>query len=327
MKHLILTILFTLSLFAQEIGVPYVDTREAVAQSAALSPDGETFYTYANNTLTHWSLSPVKVIDSVKIDDVDFINRPFVKIYAFSNNKIIFFRHRKPIGFFDWNKKKFIEKSDTPYWSVSKLDSSIIAIDKDRTITKWDASNVKVLQKIQIPKLELNCDECHDRPLQLFKSVDNKNFVLVTGIRFLVLDSTTFKIIKEMVPNDKNDKFSDPELFMTAMDIYLNSQLDKTNKMLLNEGCGTYSENINLMSIKFYCGEKNYSFYRKNSLNMIASTYEFSDESWLVMAPDGHFDGSANIRKYLYIKSPSGASVAIDDATYNKFHKKINLKD
>lgn len=232
MKLLCLFLILLSLLRAEEIGVPYVDTR--VPQSAVLSPDGETFYTYANNTLTHWSLKPIKVLESVKIEEPDFINRPFVKIYVFPNNKIVFFRHRKPISFFDWSEKKFLQKSDAASWLVRKLDSSIIEIGKDRTITKWDAANVKILQKVQIQKLELNCDECHDLPSQLFKSSDGKNFVLVTGVRFLILDSVTLKIIKEMVSNEKNDKFSDAELFITAIDFYINS-MDNMNNTLLNE--------------------------------------------------------------------------------------------
>jgi hypothetical protein len=55
--------------------------------------------------------------------------------------------------------------------------------------------------------------------------------------------------------------------------------------------------------------------------------YQLSDSNWLITTSDGYFGGSPESRKYLYMKTSSGKSVPIDDATYNKFHKQINLKD
>jgi hypothetical protein len=135
LKHLILTILFTLSLFVQEIGVPYVDTREAVAQSAALSPDGETFYTYANNTLTHWSLNPVKVLDSVKIEDTDFSNQRLVNIYTTPDpNKIVFYQYKHSIAVYDIQKNEFISKHKSRIEYADVIGSNIIIVDRNNTI-------------------------------------------------------------------------------------------------------------------------------------------------------------------------------------------------
>jgi hypothetical protein len=72
--------------------------------------------------------------------------------------------------------------------------------------------------------------------------------------------------------------------------------------------------------------------YLNSSTNVLAKfsfgkLLQFDASNWIIMNANGYFDGSPESRKYLYIKSPSGASVAIDDATYNKFHKLINLKD
>ena len=73
MKHIILIILLTLGVWAEEVGVPFVQLpKDAKELNIGLSRDGKTFYTYENNTLIHWNMNPIQIIDSVKITDPMF---------------------------------------------------------------------------------------------------------------------------------------------------------------------------------------------------------------------------------------------------------------
>jgi len=54
--------------------------------------------------------------------------------------------------------------------------------------------------------------------------------------------------------------------------------------------------------------------------------YQFIDGNWLIITDSGYFDGSPDSRKYLFMKTASGETVPIDNASYQKFHRKIYLE-
>ncbi len=55
--------------------------------------------------------------------------------------------------------------------------------------------------------------------------------------------------------------------------------------------------------------------------------YQWGDEWVLINYIDGFFSGSDNIKKYLKMKTKDGKIVPMNDATFEKYNKQINLKD
>jgi len=351
MKHIILIILLTLGVWGQEIGVPYVDTREAVAQSAALSPDGETFYTYANNTLTHWSLSPVKVLESVKIEDADFSNQRLVNIYITPDQKrMLFVDKKKTFGVFDLSAKKFTNKIHEQFYRANLIGSYLVAIDTDKTMKFWNTLDLKEEKSIKIDNLVLNCDECSDFPLALLKSEDENVIILVTGIRMVAIDAKTLKIIKDVISYNKDFYLSLDHQIIVGMEQSFNIQTLQTIPSLSyewvkensNESFFHYQfQTQSIVNHLILFNHRGYSFYRKQSKQLLASLHQFKDGTWIVITPDGYFDRSEGSLKYLKKKLSSGGTFAtpdgmirtppaldiVDEAMIQKYHKQINLKD
>jgi hypothetical protein len=327
-----------LGVWGQEVGVPYVDTREAVAQSAALSPDGETFYTYVNNTLTHWSLNPVKVLESVKIEDSDFDTTHGVNIYVSPDlDKIIFTRFKRLMGTFDLKKKGFTYKASTDMRSGYITGTDFITINKNRLITIYNAITLQKKKEIQISEyIPTSCDECSDDVDMLLVNQKNNHIIVLTGLRLLVLDNLTFQIIHEIRDQfdfGPHNKVSiDRKKIIgsgTYYDVDMNQVFSlKKNEKQTMEMCANVNANNSMQKyLSLYRCDRMYSFYDNQKEKILHSIYFFKDRGWLIINTKGYFDGSPESRKYLYMKTPSGESVPINDATFQKFHKQINLKD
>ncbi len=333
MKHIILLILLTVGVWAQEVGMPYVDTREAVAQSAALSPDGETFYTYANNTLTHWSLNPVKVLERVKIEDEDFSNKASGIDIFLLNNKIVFTSINRGLGLFDLTLKKFIQKKYSNLHNVKLLKDYILSVDSDRTVMLLDKGSLGVIKKINIDEMN-NLGELHDRVLGAFLGKNETNIIILTGMRLIIVNTKTFSIEKEIKDEfaggqqlkDYGISIDQTKLYNGSSYLDLNTYniipSSKESDCLISNR--SFSETRSKLLVK--CKKIN-ELYDKKNLNKLITIYFFNNGNWLISTSDGYFDGSYEARKYLYVKTSSGESVPIDDIRYNKFHKQINLKD
>jgi hypothetical protein len=310
--------------------VPYVDTREAIAPSATLSPDGETFYTYANNTLTHWSLNPVKVLESVKIEDCFFANKKNVNLHFVDNEKIILSTNTA-LGIFDMRNKKFVNtKSVQKFLFTNIVGNSIVTIDTQRTIHQYNLNNLSELNHITIPKKFPNCDECHDMPLLIFPAQDGKSFGVITGNRVLVINNRTLAIEKEI------NSFFDASISIDYSTLSGSSVLN-VNEILKQENQSNTNVNDFLTLPRFHNDSKSkffslinlsreYHFVNHLNGEIIATLYIFPDNEWIFLHK-GNFFHSNGGRIHLKMTDENGQVNPINDATYNTFHKKINLKD
>jgi len=67
MKMILIVFMLMTGLYAEEIGIPYVDFTKAPIESAVFSKDGKSFYTLQGQDLIHWNLSPLKKIKAWKL--------------------------------------------------------------------------------------------------------------------------------------------------------------------------------------------------------------------------------------------------------------------
>ncbi len=350
MKFLYLFLIIFSCLSAQEIGVPYVDARGAVAQSAALSPDGETFYTYANNTLTHWSLNPVKVLESVRIEDKDFLNQRLVNIYTTPDpNKIVFYQYKHSLAVYDIQKNSFVAKLHSPIQYADVIGSNIIVVDQNDTIMQLDISNLQIKKQTQLPRKQLNCDECSDSPYGIFKSSNEKTFTLVTGIRFVVVDGNSLDVLKEIISYNKSFYFSLTKKILVGQEASINIDSFETVSGAMVENSSTFvkdaewTTNSTVNNIALQNGthrQRACIFHNTKSGKLLAELYQYKDGSWIIMTPDGYFDRSEGSLRYLKKKLSSGTTFSTpngmirtpptldraDDAMIQKYHKPIFLE-
>jgi hypothetical protein len=338
MKHLILTILFTLSFFAQEVGVPYVQLpKDAKELNIGLSRDGKTFYTYENNTLIHWNMNPVQIIDSVKITESKYAS-PINYDLSVDETKIVFSDRRVGVGLLDLKTKQFIKKLPIQFRFDTLVRSNLITVDKDRTITVRNLSNLsEITKQIKIPEIKVEPDcECSDDVWLLLKSHDEKILAIITNLRILLLDTNTLNMLSEIkgfFPDRGTyiNYTSKGEIIQASDDMFNLSTL-KSIRAGDNDFNVISREHLNLKHSLYWYKKKIDKASLGSSTNVLSlskskTIFQFPDNNWLISTSDGYFDGSYEARKYLYVKTSSGKSVPIDDTTFQKFHKKINLKD
>jgi hypothetical protein len=326
MKHIILIILLTLGVWGQEVGMPYVDAREAVAQSATLSPDGETFYTYANNTLTHWSLSPVKVLESVRIEDMDIVNGSKHRIYVTPDQKKIIFVTRKILALFDLNQNIFVKKITMLEPATNLIGSDLIAVGHHKSKTLIYQINPNTLEVLMMGNLIAPTEDA-DFPYHVLGSKTKETLTIVTYRQFLVVDRNTLQMLKRFSAVNDDDSYIsyDGHYFKSNVVFDLDKQelSNDTDKVML-----PYPYPWSSISHSSYLSlTGNGSFYKYKDGSYIGRLYQFHDNNWIVINWDDKFSSSPEARKYLHIKTPSGKLVPINDATYEKFHKQISIEN
>lgn len=162
---------------------------------------------------------------------------------------------------------------------------------------------------------------------------------MVTGMRAISVDLKSFKIVQEELLNDKNVYIAKDR--QTIVDMYNRYSIPFLQKTLFTEYENIENDpnyigqrdrfNLDSAAGKLYLEydrtRNEYAFYNRDSHQLLAKLSQFKDTNWCIITPDGYFDGSLEARKYLYMKTLSGKLVPIDNTTFQKLHKQINLKD
>jgi hypothetical protein len=232
------------------------------------------------------------------------------------------------------------------YDSDILVGSHIIQADaKLGIITVLNLDNFQTIKTIFVPIA--NHGRYEDKIYGLFRSIKGSHFIVFTADYIQIFDISTFTKIKEIQRVRKLDVIAslDKQTIQSGLKWALkevecfdmNTLTYFTKK---EEGCRKiypkstkYSKN--LLNIYEYEDwhypyiHRIYDDAPRNALYWLDDKkfYQLIDNMWLIITPDGYFDGSPEARKYFYIKTPSGESVPIDDATYNKFHKQISIEN
>ncbi len=357
MKHIILLLLLTWSILAQEVGIPYVlNAPRSELSDAVFTANGTNFYTLKNyNQLLRWNFSPLKLIESNKLE-----NRYWSQLLSSSNDRKILLLNKSgkrsitAYSVWDTYSQKIVDNhiiqnnsegtSSLNYArSVYYVDNRILLLDVMGNMELWDVNTLKM---IRYGKLSVNGYGCviTDAPFFTMLTKDKETFVILSTETIHFIDSTTLEPSKKLdFTAKKYYMSSDPYIIYTSslsgdykLDINVGevekipddwiykhiSSLEHIRAIKYNNSIQNESNNV---SIQIRDGVV--EFYKKYTDNKIAELYVFDNDEWLIVTPEGYFDCSPESRKYLYMKTSSGESVPIDDVTYNKFHKQINLKN
>jgi hypothetical protein len=329
MKYLYLFLILLSTLYAQEIGVPYVDTREAVAQSVAFSPDGKTFYTYANNTLTHWGLNPVIRLKTVVLNKDVGLTHPLLKFCVIPNeNDLLLIATNDKLAIYDLQKSIIIQTLDINASLVDTLSNNVLVIERNGKVKKINPNNLTLVAEGELDEFykRHNSDS---RMIQLLVKDNNEEFFTIEiENRELKVESKSLVLQSAFVSEQfapLSDQKSHTLMAQLAKDGSWKQIRGKGNQAL-NKIWRTLSNTKKLLFID-EMGNDYYSLYDIITERKLFTFFLLKDAFWLIMTPAGYFDGSPEARKYLYMKTPSGESVPIDDTTYQKYHKPIYLND
>jgi hypothetical protein len=315
-------------LCAEEIGVPYVDPRKAVAQSATLSPDGETFYTYANNTLTHWSLNPIRKLKTIIIDKEKDFSQSLIKFSFLSNKRLLLFATNEKLATFDVQTNTFLQVLDINASLVDTLFDNILLIERNGKSKILSPNNLKSIIEGEL-SLYYKIHNTNLKSIHLLvKNDDQETFKIKLDNRSMIVNSNTLIPISEFVSEGYSPvsiQKSHLSMVKLAQEGAWRQKKGKGNQSL-NKIWRTFSSTNNFLFFD-EIGDDFYVLYDKQTQKKLFTYSYFQNDNWLIITPDGYFDGSPESRQYLYMKTSSGESVPIDDATYNKYHKPIYLND
>lgn len=338
MKHIVLLILLTLGAWAEEVGVPYVnqDIQGNITNSVTLINDSQSFFSLNSPYLTQWNLNPVS---QKKI----YTGITGSKIFMVLNdkNKLVL-QTKEGLAIVSLQDEKIIQQIQTDISEIIQVGEFIITLDESQKIHKWRSSNLTEISQLEIRSSTAEKDSLN---ILLNGSVDTEFSVLINEKLFLI-DTKTMKIKKETpcyakyiaTSVDRNTLIADAGNWRSIntrthqLDVVSSLYYVRNNPWYVVRFPGKkppndyYSENNNLYMV----GTRKvsgFNIFSKKRKQLLATFYTFINGNWLIITPDGYFDGSHDSRKYLYMKTSSGESVPIDDATFQKYHIQIILKD
>ena len=179
---LVMFLVVGINLFAGE-WVPYIDTKEGKIDSAVLAPNGKSFYTLKDGTITHWQLNPVKLLESFRIN-IKPTHERFIGIKMFldrAENRMLLWTQEE-ILLLDLKKKEILNNITVSTVGLVQIGGKIFTINKSNEIVQRDFRTLKILDT---KKIKLDCENS-----QCLKSIQylvgRENYLYYGGDGFFV---------------------------------------------------------------------------------------------------------------------------------------------
>jgi len=127
MKHIILIILLTIGVWAQEVGVPFAILNGNKTTALASTKDGKMIFSATTGTLHRIELDPIKVSFSVSVgNDV--------------TRRMVYPLNAKPY------QTMMSQRTNINSIAISPNEQFIVTCGSDKLLKAWDAQNGKLLQ-------------------------------------------------------------------------------------------------------------------------------------------------------------------------------------
>jgi len=356
MKNILVVLLLVVGLFgsdSEEIGVPYVEQSEGKTKSSVLDPNGKYFYTLVGETVTKWEFDPIKKVSSFKVE-LPKNGEIFISNISSDSKKMLIW-NLKSLSLFNLETQKKIKteiiESHTKFrlrWA--EMDGTIFKTiyrkNWNTTIYKeYDTENLKIIKNLALPVAcddpdSISDDHIYINNTKLFRVI----FQQASGC-VAIFDKNTLKPLNKnwsisaecIISLDKKNIYCGHgvkgyrHINLETLESETLTKKEFDNKKYLQNS----RLNISLfkeLSLVFNYRRKIHNkripsiiFYNNVTNEELATFYQFSND-WILIAPNGNFEGSKNIKKYLKMKTLSGKVVPINNATFKKYNKAINLK-
>ena len=333
-KLLIITLLLIVAIRAEEIGVPYVEEKQGLIQSAVLAPDWNSFYTLKDDLVTKWQLSPIKKLLSFETS-IDYKKGSVgYQINVSNDNKRVILYSSKEIQLWDIQSQKHLKTVKENLYSGVRSKYGFLTIGEKNVLRIWDDKSLTLENSIDF-------NEFIDGPA--YSMLNGDNILIVNYFdNAISFDLNTLKIIDMVrgswdgfdqldvdmntfttkVKNKYSDKFNPYNFYLYMKDI---------GKTRLQETISSYKGSTNsneIVLLKFF---DNYRF-AKASLEKsgkfkkrLYHLYQF--DNTIILRFGSTFTGAGNFKKYVKMKTKDGKILPINNATFKEYNKNINLKD
>lgn len=327
-----------------------------------ISPEKQHYYrVYRNGRITAWSLHPFQKlyenhinhevpIGRISISDdgkrlfipVQKKDRNSSQSYQYGDNGLVVFHTEN-------NRQISWIPLESPVFKTVFKDNSVYILTDEQVLRRYEANMFNEVQKIEFNETKVLRmtfgpggdakigDTLKGSASGLDISGDGKKLIAYFSESILILDIDTFNVLKSIQLNETlryhyfdedkkilyyNNRFridlNTLEVSQYTDDPYVVSEEERIKNWFRNFYGITPSINDRFVV-------KLSQFIDVKSEKVLATLYEYPDGEWVIITPEGYFDASYNGRKYLNILTSPFETKIIDDATFRKFHKKINV--
>jgi len=348
-KIIILMMVLVVSLFAgndKEIGVPYVERGQGSIQSAVLDPDGEHFYTLKDEIISKWQLSPIKKINSfipkfkssknAKQKNKDNLYRDIYHMDITDDSKKMIFRNTYDIFIWDLENNRLMKRIEkrTKWGIIDNSTYKTLNINSKYEIdyTEWDIESLKIIKST----VE------HAIYTPMYFSINSNVLTMFANNYVIFLDKNNLSV--KLSVHVDNNKLCFSNIKQTNLYCNGNENINMSNGIVEK-----YKKND--IGKKYYYGYSHrmassvkqlslipkdlliqiskeskapYTFYNNKNDKKIAEFYLFENFEWM-LKKGRYFQASSNAKQYLKMRTTSRKIVPINNETYNKYNKKINL--
>lgn len=360
MKRIIVVMMIlVVSVWAEEIGKPYIPKGSGEIDSAILAPDGKTFYTLKGELVTKWQLEPIKKLDSFKTVLNHKDKRYGYQIDITADGKKMFIRSHSEIILWDLKAKNEIKREQQrtdwgvvdgqvykTIYSYRKTNDQHYIVDEGTIYKEWDLRLNQVKNEV-LPALCSNTGyTCYPN----FMYINHDEIFAFTpesshsSSMMSILNKKTLKIIKGLSFDDHWYVTADRKSIYLGQrspaEFYLKVNIDTLTeeKITLDKFKKTdmlYSQQKAIRKSMSVVGSLNlvfipnkvtrrfeYVFYNSSN-KKVTSFYQFKDSEWAVIDENGYFEVSLYAKKYLKMKTSSSDILPINNITYKKYNKRF----
>ena len=365
MRKILLVLLFVVSVFGsdEEIGKPVIDWEKGQIESAVLASDGKSFYTLQGQDLIHWSLSPLKKLESwevplKKITTGKKQNR-FHDIWFLDNYTKVLVTSIEGMMIYNLQTKKIEKEISYNIYSLVK-DGDFIYLTHPTLIKgnkynidfeKWSVPELKRVNSVNITGMwekyigicyiDEAGTESHECPINNLESfaLGRKNIYYPTIYgSAIVLDKSTLKYKGTIERYSYYFEILEGGYLNTGSTIYRLS--DDQHIQYKGRGWG-YKKDYNLKVIQKLNGKatrysvvgnlflgkrKRYVFRNIKDHTFYGYLSQYKGELAIKRSVSNpFFESSSRKMKLLQMKTKDGKIIPMNDATYKKYHTKSIL--
>jgi len=352
MKSLLAILFLSSILFANEAGQPFAldvplktkwKEKLPYFYEASYLADKEILFSIERPalTLSLWGFNPLQKLKTQTIVDENIYNfwlgsdknlvvlMQSITAFGFS---VLDIKQRKIIGSIRHNEK---------IYNIIITPKGLVTRDNKKLIL-WDTKTFKKREIIQLNKSGYD-NGIFYKPYFLMLSKDEKTLVTIDENKMVYIDMEKFEVIKTVTHFettyytgvDKGVFYYQNDEGSFKLDIQKDSS-EKIDKYWIKE------HKFELKKRKLshpakpmgLSGDAKYivkavkgkiEIYSRKDASLLVTIHSYKDGRWIAITPDGYFDLSNNTREYLRVESISGAPILINDITYNKYHRELNL--
>lgn len=352
MRMLLGVLIFFVSVFAQEeIGIPYIPKGVGQIDSAVLSPDGKSFYTLKDELISQWQLNPIKKIMSFKAS-LKSVSEKYsgLNIHITSDQTKMIISSKEEIQLWDLKTKKLIHKKKIKsVWGLIHGDV-FITIDEMQNIVKWDTKSLNIIKRVYINELSV----------PHFLVQRGNVLVCVNNFQLLTLDIETLKVLDKIQVYGNLYLSIDQKYFYYNVQVKVSNKWQlESRKLNIETGekskiSNDWSKNITkslLARASFFKfppmieswsndylltytklkvtsvskPEYRYGLFNIKTRKLIGTFLQFENDEGLFISPDGKFQATKDVSKYIKMKMTTRKVVPINEETYNKYNKDLIL--